>query len=118
EASEDFIPDTLVNGELLVFATTGSGRIIERPVNSFGVTGENRATLIGTIANGDHIVERLVKILIHRFRTLDRDIDADFSHCPDRQWTDMCRFRSGGMDFEAIARNMSQKAFRHLRTCR
>src|SRR5207248_1740665 len=66
------------------------------------------------VANGEHCVEGLRSKLIHRFRSMPGDIDADFLHHSDRFRTHDARFGARALHVIQIARIVTQEPFRHL----
>ncbi len=80
--------------------------------------GKDRATLLGVVTNGNHIIEGLPHELVHRLRSLARNIDPDFAHGGDSFRAHVARFRAGAENIERRASIVSEQAFRHLTACR
>ena len=55
-------------GHPLLFCALNGSRIFKAPVNALGGGGENRATLLGVVANGDDIIEMLPGEFLNRLR--------------------------------------------------
>jgi len=75
---------------------------------------EDRASLCRCVADGNHIVKRVLKIAVKRLRLLPRDIDARFGHSLNRQRTDKRSFGTRAKNLKSLSSKMAQQPFGHL----
>ena len=73
------IPHPSKDSKLRLFITAGSSRIVEAPVNAFGLTGKDRASFIRVVADRDHKVECILAELLDGFGPLARNVDPDLT---------------------------------------
>ena len=76
------------------------------------LAGEHRAGLIGVSADGDDGGHLAIEKIVHVFRCVVRNIDADLAHDLDGLGMDIARgLRSRACDFHEIARRRAEDAF-------
>ena len=93
-------------------AASGVGGVIERPMMSIHLTGENRANLIGFAANCDDGVNGLMQKLVQVFRLVAGNVYADLGHRLDRERMNIARRLAAGTgDVDQIARGLAENAF-------
>jgi len=99
----DFVADAAEDGELLLLGAGGVGGIIERPVVTIYLAGEDGAGLIGVSADGDDGLHRLVEEFVEVLGGVAGDVDADFGHDFDGEWMDESGWvGSGTGDSDAV----------------
>jgi hypothetical protein len=86
-------------------------------VEPFASAKEDRAGFFGAIAHGDDNIELLPSELVHRLRTVVRDIYIDFRHHLYGVRIQADRVRAGTENREALSGHMPQKALSHLASC-
>ena len=69
-------------GEAHFFRTSGLRRIGYRPVQPRRGPRKERACLVGVVANGDHVVERLTQVSVKGLGLLSRYVYANLLHSP------------------------------------
>lgn len=89
-------------------------RIFEAPMKETPRVGPTGTRLLGPIAHGNHIVERLVDKFIHSLRPLCGNIDTQLLHGRHRAGVETDGMRSGTRDVIPISGQMAQQPFRHL----
>jgi len=86
--------------------------IVERPVVSVYLAGEDRTGLVGVAADCDHGIDRLGHELVPRLRAMVRDIDADLFHSDNSERVNVASgLGPGADDVEEIAGSSIQNAF-------
>src|SRR5271157_2374325 len=100
--------------ELLLFRALHSGGVIEAPMDALRGGGKDGATLLGVVADGNHVIEILPHELIHGFRPLARNIDPDFMHGGNGFRAHVAGFCAGARDLERSASIVPKQSFRHL----
>lgn len=85
ENTINLIPDTAEDFHLFFFGPSGVRRVIEGPVITPGLTGEDGAGLIGIAANCDDRFHILIEKLIERLGASLRKIDPQFFDGFDRE---------------------------------
>src|SRR6478609_9311767 len=89
--------------------------VFERPVMPVYLSGKDRTCLVGHSAHRDHCFDRRRDKLVHRLRTMARDIDPDLPHGPDRQGMNVARrLRTGAMYLEQVTGRGAQQALRKV----
>jgi len=71
------------------------GRIVEAPMQEMHGSRPRGTAFLGTVADGKDIIERSPHELLDRFRTMMRDIDANFRHHLHRFSIQTDRMRAG-----------------------
>ncbi len=114
DVASDLISDALEGGVPLLFRALDGSWVVEAPVQDPGGARKHGAGLLGTVADGDDIVEGLALEFLDMFGPVTGEVDADFSHDCDGSWIhpDGLRPRTG--DFEAVAGQVAQPSFRDL----
>jgi len=83
----NLIPNPPERGKSLILISNAGGKggwIIKGEVEYLGVTGKDRAVLVGVAADGDHQIDVPVEVRLDRFGLLPGDVDTRFSHDLDR----------------------------------
>jgi len=103
------------DGEPLFLRTRGLRGILQRPVQPPRSSREERARLVGVVADRDHVVEGPVEVAVQGLGLLPRDVHADLPHPPDRQRPYVGGLRARAPGLEVVPRQMPQQPLRHLR---
>jgi len=99
----NLIPDSPESGfPHFVFGTLGFSRIIERPMQSLHIAGEDRASFSGAIADRHHNVQWLTNKLVHGLGPMVRDVNSDLLHDGNRFRPNVAWFRASGSHFKPI----------------
>src|SRR5207244_8453186 len=93
----------VTEGIELRFLRAEPDRIFDAPMNSFGRTGKDRATLTCVIADRNYIVKGSVQKLIQRLRAMIRNIDPDLIHHRDSLRPKVGGKGAGAENFKALA---------------
>src|SRR5215207_11663634 len=112
----DPVPDPAEDLQLLLLRALRLGGVLEGPVQPALGPREERAGLVGVVADGDHVVEGLVQVPIQGLRLLPRDVYADLLHCPDGEGPDVGGLRAGAHRLEAVPGKVPEQPLCHLRS--
>ena len=61
-----------------LFRARDGGRVCQAPMDALRVGRKDRAAFPGVVADGNHIIERLPRELVHGFRTVAGDVRSRF----------------------------------------
>src|SRR5947208_3174847 len=75
---------------------------------------EDRAGLVGVVADGDHSVEGLGKVAVEGLALVAGYVDAQLGHGLDGEWPDVGCLGAGGEGGDAPAGEVVQQPFSHL----
>src|SRR5437870_5978189 len=98
----------VTEGIELRFLRAEPDRIFDAPMNLFGRTGKDRATLTCVIADRNYIVKGSAQKLIYRLRAMMRNIDPDLVHHGDGIGTNVAWHETRAENFKAIASQVPQ----------
>jgi len=111
----DFVPHPAKTGENFLLGAGRFGGIVERPVMSLHLAGENGADGIRIATDGDHGVDRLVEKFLQVFRAMAGNVNARLGHDLDGPRMNITgRIRSGALDVYQFAGRGAQKALGHV----
>ena len=108
------ITNRAVHSQLFLFVASRLRWIRKGPVHLRFGPWKDGTRFRSTITDRNDVRERLMQIAIQRFRLLPRNIDAQFCHRLDCQWTDMRRLRASAVCLEVLATERPQQSFGHL----
>lgn len=89
-------------------------RVIKTPVQQLSSPRPARTTFLGSIADGDDVVERLREKLRGMLRSVTGDIDPDFRHRVDCPRIQPNRMSARAKDLEPVAGQVTQPTLCHL----
>jgi hypothetical protein len=113
-----FVANAPEGRQPFLFGTSHRGGVIEAPMDALRGGRKDRATLLGAITDGYHIIERLPHKLVYGFRPVARDINPDFTHRGNGFRAEVAWFGAGARDLERSASIVSKQPFRHLASSR
>jgi hypothetical protein len=94
------------------------GRIFKAPVKALGRGGENRATLLGVVTDGDDVIKLLAGKFLDGLGPVTGNVNPGLPHDLDGFRTHMARVGPRTKDFIFRPAVVPQQAFRHLAASR
>src|SRR5262249_37913725 len=92
----------------------GRRRVLKASVDTFSLSGKHQAGLFRVVADRDHGVEFPPDELIHRFRPVAGNINADLPHYLNRLWPDAARSHPGAVNFKGVSAVVTENSLGHL----
>jgi hypothetical protein len=111
----DFVADAAEDDELFFFVAGRVSRVVEAPVMFGHLPRIQGASLVGVTAYGDDGVHIAAEEIVHVFRGVRADVDADFRHGFDGEGVDVAGwFGTGAVHVEEVAAGSTEEAFGHV----
>ena len=119
EHAADFVPHAAEDGQLLLVGANGLRRVVEAPMMTVQLAGEQRTGLIGIAADGDHGFHRLLQKVVHVLGVMRGNINANFLHHLNAERMHIPRrLRASAVDIKNVARDSAQDAFGEMAAAR
>lgn len=115
ESRRELVAHAAERRESFIIRAGGVSGVPDAPVNAVRRAGKNWAFFRGRIADGDDRVEMLAREFRNRFGTMRGNVDANFVHGFDRQFTDVSvGLAASTVHLVGVTAELAQQPFGHL----